>query len=376
MQRNPRNEIVVGAFLTVGTGLLILLLFLMGALDALFSQTSTVDADFEDIQSLQVGDPVYVFGMKVGKVAGIRLLPPEEERRATVRILLQIPLASREHLRQNSVVKIDKSLTGNISVLIQESDGPRLEDGRALRGTPVADLSQVTQKMNQLLEEGQRVVGVLSKLVREVEERGDISKALANVNDILERVKGDFVPLGEQAKQLVATLQGVVEENRLDFRHTVVNLKETTGSAKGLAEKLTDAPEQIGRGLAELEKAGAAVGNLLTENRPELDTIIQDVRQTMTNASNLTSEVKRRPWRLLYKPTESELKAMDLYDAAWAYNLGATELNRSIRDLASQLDRNTAPSGELEEAKRQVAQSLRRHREAEEEFWTRLKASE
>jgi len=28
---------------------------------------------------------------------------------------------------------------------------------------------------------------------------------------------------------------------------------------------------------------------------------------------------------------------MDLYDAAWAYNLGATELNRSVRDLVSYL---------------------------------------
>ena len=70
---------------------------------------------------------------------------------------------------------------------------------------------------------------------------------------------------------------------------------------------------------------------------------------------------------------------MDLYDAAWAYNLGATELNRSIRDLAARLESD--PQGmrqpeQLEEARKQLAQSLRKHREAEEKFWERLKGSE
>ena len=73
------------------------------------------------------------------------------------------------------------------------------------------------------------------------------------------------------------------------------------------------------------------------------------------------------------------MKAMELFDAAWAYNLGASELNRSLRSLAAKLEQDPtgqASPNELQEARQQVAASLRKHREAEEKFWEKLKGTE
>jgi predicted RecB family endonuclease len=71
---------------------------------------------------------------------------------------------------------------------------------------------------------------------------------------------------------------------------------------------------------------------------------------------------------------------MTLYDAAWAYNLGATELNRSVRELAAHLERVTktggAPDPALLEAQARVRLSLTKQREAEDAFWNQLRASE
>ncbi len=379
MPRKTRNEVLVGAFISLGMGLFVLLLFLMGSLDTLLERSVTVDADFGDIQSLQVGDPVLVFGQKVGKVSTINLRPLEEGKRAVLRVSMTMPARYREYLREDSMVKIDKQLTGNISVLIQESDGKILSEGARLKGTPVADFAAVTQKANQVLDEGEKVVASISRMIKDIESRGEVTAALSAANDILKKVRDEVLPLGDELKQTLNLVEGIIDENRLDIRHAVANLKETTGAAKSLTDKLSATPDQIARSLAELEKAGDAVGSLVRENRTSVDTILEDLRQTMTNASNLTSEVKRRPWRLLYHPSEEELKAMELYDAAWAYNLGATELNRSIRDLAARLESD--PQGmrqpeQLEEARKQLAQSLRKHREAEEKFWERLKGSE
>ena len=379
MPRKKRNEILVGGFVAGATVLFFLLLFLMGSLDSLLASSTTVDADFGNVQGLQVGDPVWLFGNKVGKVAAITLLPREPGKRAQVRVSLRIPRAAFEYLRKDSIVKIDKQLTGNISVIIQESDGEPLLEGSRLAGTATADFATVTQKASGLLEEAQKVVRTVSRLVGEIESKGEIEKSLTEARALLENLNTRFVPLGEKLSRALEQLQGILDENRIDIRHTVANLRETSGAAKGLLEKLVSTPEQIGRSLGELEKAGAAIGGLVKENRSSFDTIVGDLRQVMTNASNLTSEVKRRPWRLLYRPNEAELKSMDLYDAAWAYNLGATELNRSIRDFTSKLEADPAGAKQpelLEEARRQMAQSLRRHREAEEQFWTRLKASQ
>ncbi len=379
MPKKKRNEILVGGFVVGATLLFLLLLFLMGSLDSLFKPWEVIEADFGDVQGLQIGDPVWLFGNKAGKVAWISLLPKEPAKRAVMRVGIRIPAATKEYLRKDSIVKIEKGITGNTYILIQESEGEPLPDKARLQGTPTADLATGLQKGSALLDEAQKVIESLSRVVKEVESKGDISKALAEARLLLESLNGRVVPLGEKLKTALDELQGILDENRIDIRHTVANLRETSGAAKSLTEKLSATPDQLARSLGELEKAGASIGGLVKENRGSVDTILGDLRQVMTNASNLTSEVKRRPWRLLYRPSEAELKAMDLYDAAWAYNLGATELNRSIRDFATRLE--TDPTGAkqpelLEEAKRQIAQSLRRHREAEEQFWTRLKASE
>lgn len=380
MPKKKRNEVLVGAFITLGMLLFVLLLFLMGSLDSFLARSATVEADFGDVQSLQVGDPVYLFGNKVGKVASITLLPPPEEgKRAVVRTTLRLPSSSREYLREDSIVKIDKSLTGKVIVLIEESDGKKLPEGAHLKGTSAADLAAVTEKINRVLDDGQKVVGSISRVVNEIESKGDMTGAVSAAHDILKKVRDEVLPLGDRLKQTMDLVQGIIDENRLDIRHTVANLKETTSAAKTLTDKLSTAPEQIQRSLAELEKAGGAVGSLVRENRSNVDMILEDLRQTMTNSANLTAEVKRRPWRLLYRPSEAELKAMELYDAAWAYNLGATELNRSIRDLAARVENDpdgTKRPEDLEAAKKQLAQSLRRHREAEEQFWGKLKATE
>src|SRR5262245_49608177 len=106
MQRKQRNEVLVGAFLCVGFGLFLLLLFLMGSLDTLLASTVTVEADFEDVQSLELGDNVYLFGRKVGKVTGINALPRKEGERAAIRVAMVMPADSRTYLREDSLVKI------------------------------------------------------------------------------------------------------------------------------------------------------------------------------------------------------------------------------------------------------------------------------
>jgi ABC-type transporter Mla subunit MlaD len=363
----------------MAVGLFALLLFLMGSLDTLFASSDRVEADFGDVQSLQEGDPVYLFGMKVGKVSSIDLLPLEPGQQAVIRVRLQMPLKYRPYLREDSIVKIDKSLTGNISVLIRESEGKPLPEGGRLKGAPAADFASVTEKANQVLYQGEQLLASVVRVVKEIETKGNLPSTAQNLGDIVEKLKAEILPLGTRIKGVIELVEKVIEENRLDLRNSVANLKETTAQGKTFAEKITSAPEQVTRSLSEIEKAGNSVTSLINENRNHVDSILEDLTLTAANASNLTSEIKRRPWRLLFRPNESEIKAMDLYDAAWAYNLGATELNRSLRDFEShQLRVATGNSSakDLEAAKARVEQSILKQKQIEELFWEKLRASE
>jgi len=374
--KKERNEVLVGGFLTLATGLFLLLLFLMGSLDGLLAQMATLEADFGDIHGLEVGDPVHVLGRRVGKVTSIDFLALEPEKPTVIRVAMQMPAKYHAYVRDDSVVKVDKSLTGNISALIEAGSGAPLPDGGRLTGVPVADFNTITQKVDAVLEEGKKVMSSLSAVVSKIESEGKLNAGIADLSEVAATLRAKIVPLTEDLEKTLDLVQGLIDENRLDFRHTVANLKESTSYAKELLEGLNSTPDDIQRSLGELERAGAQVTSLIKDNRVNVDTILQDLSSAATSASNLTAEIKRRPWRLLYRPSESELESAELYDTAWAYNLGATELNRSIRDLAVQIERD--PEGkknpqEIEEARQTVAAALRRYKDAEDLFWKKLR---
>jgi ABC-type transporter Mla subunit MlaD len=377
LQRKHRNETLIGAFMALGLLLFVLLLFLMGSLDPLLGHTTIVEANFPDVQTLEPGDPVYLFGMRVGKVISVNLLDPVAGEPASIRVGLRIPMHCRKYLREDSRVRIDKTLTGNISVLIQEGSGKPLAEGARLAGSPTADFGVVTEKVNAVLQEADKLVGTISSMVKEIEARGDLTGAVSDIAALVKEVRGAVIPLADQLRQALDQVDQMLTENRLDVRHTVANLKETTALAKNFTERMGTTPELVQQSISELEKAAAATSDLIAGNRSHVDTILEDLRAVSTNAATLTAEIKRRPWRLLYRPSEEEESEMDLYDAAWAYNLGATELNRSVRDLVSYLkqDRQGVPEEKLKEAEERVHQSLLRQREFEDAFWQRLQAS-
>lgn len=377
MPRRKINEALVGGFAVVGIVLLGLLFLLMGSLEPLFREYKTINADFPDVQGLQAGDPVFLFGKRAGKVVGVELLPRPAEGPAQIRVAMKIPAEFCKYLRVNSVVKIDKSLTGILSVLILESDGPWLEEGQSLRGTPAAQIGDVTEQLKSVLTEGETLLARVDGVIKGIEEKGDLPAALADLRAVAGDAKAELQPLLKTLRETLSTVDEFIEENRLDIRYAVNNLRDFTENASALLVNLGDTPGRLKKGLESLEKAGSSVAEAIRENRVNIDALLTDLSQAASNAENLSSEIKRRPWRLLYEPSIEEMRALELYDAAWAYNQGATELHRSVRALAARLEDETTGTRHpevLDRAMAEVKESLSRHKRAEKLFWERLQA--
>ncbi len=374
-----RKEVLVGTFIIVSVLSLLLLLYLMGTMDPVLEKSVRVDVEFEDVHGLAAGDPVYLFGFKVGEVKEIEIPPREAGESARVTVSLSLPGRYRAYLRADSPVLIDKSITGSNMVLIKEGEGPPLPEGQPLEGRVAIDFAAVASRMQTVLANAEEIASSIASVMEQVESKADLAMAVSRLAALPQELREDILPVRDQVQELVRALQGVVEENRIDLRHAVANLKETSGQAKSLTDKLLLTPEKLELTLRDLAGVAKEASAVMRDNRENVDMIMQDLRETSTNAANLTAEIKRRPWRILYRPSEEELRAMELYDSAWAYNLGATELNRSLRDLMgffARESKDAARPEDLELAYERVRESLRRQREAEETFWERLRASE
>ncbi len=379
-----RKEVLVGTFIIVSVLSLVLLLYLMGTMDPVLEKSVKLNVEFTDVHGLAAGDPVYLFGYKVGAVSGIAVLPREGDESARVNVVLSLPGRYRIYLRADSRVLIDKSITGSNMVLIKEGEGPPLPEGESLEGRVAIDFAAVASRMQSVLVNAEKIASSIASVIAQVESNADLAVSVARLAALPEELRADILPVRDQVQELLRVVQGVVDENRIDLRHAVANLKETSGKAKSLTDKLLLTPEKLELTLHELAQVAKRASAVIRDNRQNVDMIMEDLRDASTNASNLTAEIKRRPWRILYRPSEDELRAMELYDSAWAYNLGATELNRTLRDLMSFLEgqskdgqsKGTVRTEDLQLAYQRVRESLRKQREAEETFWARLRASE
>ena len=389
MARKKRNEILVGAFVAVSLALLVLLLILKGTLSGLFSPQGQVQVVLEDIRGLKVGDPVFYLGAKVGGVTSVEfarkswgreavgLFPDEKGEKTRVLITLSMPENVRKLLRTNSTVDIDKNLTGNISVLIGEGDGAVLPDERPLlKGSPGVELTEIAGVANSILLKFSPAVEDLAGLARRLAGSGDLETAAADLAGLARELREGLGAVRTDLDALLVEARGILHENRADIRAAASNLAEGSGLARRVLEKLEPAAGELRGALAQLEKAGSAVSGAIQGNRASIDAILEDVRTSVASATQLTADIRRRPWRLLYKPSKSEEESLDLYDAAWAYNLGASDLERSLRALTERLQAD--PEGKntpeaVRFASKQVEESLKRHREAEEAFFKRLK---
>ncbi len=273
-------------------------------------------------------------------------------------------------------------LMGTLSALFKPVSEVRVvfSDIRGLKpGDPVMFLGSKVgsvKGVDLLLKRAEPAVDDLAALARKL-AGSDLEAAIADVVEIAHGVRDGVAPLREALGGAIEEARSMLAENRADLRRIATNFAESSELARRLLEKIEPAGEQVGAALARVEKAAATLSSAIEVNRPGIDAIVEEARQALANAANITADVRRRPWRLLYKPSEKESGELDLYDAAWAYNLGAAELGRSLDRLSGALapgPDGTHPPEMLQAAFRDVEESLRRHKDAEGAFWTRLKA--
>ncbi len=392
MARKKRNEVLVGGFIAVALGLFVLLFFLKGTLSEFLRPSARLQAVFEDVRGLKAGDPVFFLGSKVGQVAGLEfsrrpwprdfpeLFPQESTGSGIARVIVSLSIDGRirPFLRVDTPVEIAKNLTGNLSVLILEGKGIPLPLGQnLLRGSPGVELTSVVSRVTGLIANAEPVIENLEVFTHRLRDMDSIEAAVKDAAQVIQQLREGIGPLQSTLRYAIDDVRSILSENRGDLRAVTTNLAAGTELAGRILERVDPAIADLRGAIVQLERAAGGVADTIAENRPGIDAVVDGARNALANAANITADIRRRPWRLLYRPSKEEEAEMDLYDAAWAYNLGAADLERSLRFLAARIE--TAPSGSasgeaLRVAQKEVQESLRRHHEAEDAFWVRLKA--
>lgn len=384
MARKQRNDVLAGIFIIGSSVLFCLILFMMGSFETLFQTPSTIGVYFNNVQGLREGDPVYLLGQKIGKVERVEIVEHTETEPTRVRATLGFPERYWKYMTRDAKILIDKSITGNLTVIILGLDGEPLQPGEELVGGTTFDAVQTAQRIQSTLARVTEVVDRVGSLLERVDESGVIDEAaraipqmLADISEAVRVVHDKSIPVATRLEEIAVLVKEILDENRDGIRTTVGNLSVSSESVREVLQNLEPTRQSVEDAMQRIASACGNVANLFERNGSYVDGLLKDLRQTAATANLLTAEIRRRPWRLLYKPEPNEMDTFDLYDAAWAYNLSATTLNLSVEELTSL---SHAPGridpGRLEGVLQDLSASLQRQREAEEKFFAVFQARE
>jgi phospholipid/cholesterol/gamma-HCH transport system substrate-binding protein len=279
-----RTEIRAGIFLLLSFAILVTMVFVVSDIQSLFKKKKEVKALFLFSDGIEKNAQVRLSGIKVGKVADIRVAPE-----FTDKIELTLSIFSDTVIRQDAKAAI-KSL-GLVGGKYVELTG----------GTPKAPL----------LEPGGMITGEESFKLEDLTKAAlDVVGKLKNIATNLDHMLGDPA-LAKSLKTTIQNLQEVsanvkdMTSHKEEVAQTLKNVEDMTSHKEEVAQTLKNLPvllKKIDENADNLKALTEKSDKLLDDNKKNIDEMIANFRDISKNMKDMTEEVKKAPWKLLRKP--------------------------------------------------------------------------
>ena len=304
-----REQALVGLFVLVAGGLLILTLVLLSG--ALTTGDTTFHTFFKNAGGLQPGSEVrYAGGPPIGRVRKVQVDPGNSTR-------MQVDFA----VHPNIPVKTDSMviITSNsplgenfLDILAGTIPAPRAPAGSTLQSKEPVSFADIADKINALAPTANELLVNLNDRVVELKvtlnrvndllndrNRENIAESLANVRGMLQEDRplvhstldhvntasaklgpliDDFKKTSEQANVTLDRIDSMIKENRPDVRSAVKNLRASLIKANSILSQLD---------------------NTVANNSENLDEIIDNLRRITENMTAFTETIREKPYLLI-----------------------------------------------------------------------------
>ena len=217
-----------------------------------FSNTNKYYAIYENIDGLQVSNPVIVNGFTVGRVSRILILQNQENK-----ILVELDVGGEVVLGDST-----KALLYNVDFL--GSKGIQL------------DIKQV----NGVLSDGDTLYSELEGGISDIAERqiDNLALTISRINDILLGMQGS----GEEIKETIIAFKGTLTRVNAAIDQNQDKLSETVDSFRQLSEDLSKLGGQVGTFLDNANGSLNKVNNLeLEETLDEFQRLAGTLNSTL-----------------------------------------------------------------------------------------------
>ena len=402
MQKN-RNDLRAGIFIILSVCATVALAVTIRGLDAFTVPTEMRYVKFsltDDVGGLRVGDDVRIGGFKVGEVRSITVFePPKAGEQPFIRVAYSLP--RKYVLHEDAVLRIQGTLTG-LSWLNFESlggGGPIAVADADLRGqrSEASELLSELSDMRQPLKQAVNNVRDITQVVHE-QTLPKVQTALDHASDVAVDVRAQIEPafkkyhaMGDHAITMMDKIAAFFGDTTSDFRTTLANLSKLTGAFNAKVPNMLDrvngilvnldtslksangALEDMKATLSNTKDLTGSARSVLVGNKGKLEEMIASLKETGDNLKNASAEIRRSPWRLLYKPAPGEMANLNLYDAARQFSDGAAEMNDAALALRDAANDKNADKAQIQKLMEKLDKSYENFSRVEQTLWEKAK---
>jgi len=265
--KETSKDLLAGVFLLTGIGLFFLSLLVLGRERNLFGVFVPFSTFYADVRGLNVGAPVRLGGIAIGRVAAVDLAADPLDARVQVKFEVQDKYSYR--IRADSLATIEtQGLLGDKFInLSAAGSGAELSAGSIIQSREAADLGNIIRKVETLAETASAGIQSVSDLAKAVDPKKIAATvdSLHNISVSLNKSLGDNSIVADISSVLreVKTGSGLLHNMIYPSAEGAQLAQSVTQSLKDFA-KVANNLEQITGGLS---KGSGTLGALLVDSK-------------------------------------------------------------------------------------------------------------
>jgi ABC-type transporter Mla subunit MlaD len=403
LMKRERNALWAGIFIIVSIALIIGVIIAIKGVSRFAEPLATHRASFrlaDDIGGLRVGDEVRVGGLKVGVVRDIQLVSPADQQ---PHILITFTLPRRIELRDDAAVSVQSTVTGTSNLNIESlGRGQPLTEGQTLAGSPstlttlLAGISALTPeitgtvrdirtttvpKVNDALDKAAATAVAFNKTAN------DASALIEQIRQSIDPILARYYGVADAAGGAMGEVRDLLGDTKGDLRSTISSIAGLSGDLEQKIPPILDrmdalmadaqtsvrdinvALDDVKKIAANTRDVTASARSLITGNQSRFERMILSLRTTADNLKGASAEIRRSPWRLLYRPKPGEMANLNLFDSARQFAEGASDLNDAAAALRDAMHNPEVEAAQLQPLVERLDKTFERFEQVEQELW-------
>lgn len=341
-------EAKVGLLVIVGSIVLLYMTFAVGKYEFGEKRGYVLQADFDSVAGLKDKSIVSLAGVKIGTVEKVeltdsrarvimRIEPEVRIKRGTVAMIKTLGLLGEKYVEFVPVRTEEAQRTPGKAIAyyeaqdsVQATVSPSDVDKLIGQLSAISDdIKQVSASLRQVFgsEQGERSMADILR---------DLRDTMANMKDFSHTLQSDGGELVMRLNQLVASLDGVVTENRDNLKLTMENVREASKSAEMALASIEKTTQKIERG-------EGTIGKLVSDDSMynNIDTAAKGLSDYVTRAERLKTVLSFRTEYMF--PKSKSYATLELKPRPDQYYI--LEINNDPWGKYSRTETTTTPPG-------------------------------